>query len=231
MLASWFNDERMQSLAIYTAVWMVIWSAIIHVVAPGKSGRNHMIMLNAAHGIVSTVTSCLTIYYDLQTTNSVAISVSYFLVDLTAMVRFDGVSNLHRLNQSRLMDYMHHVFGIGWGLVFYQREAIVCDARVGNPYVWIQTNEVSTGFYNWFRFTGNVFAGVLFALTFFLSRIVFNTFVMIPMLLESCNRWYLVGTAPFFILQYIWFVMIMRKMKRALHVPEPEDPTKTIKKD
>uniref|UniRef100_K3WYK4 TLC domain-containing protein n=1 Tax=Globisporangium ultimum (strain ATCC 200006 / CBS 805.95 / DAOM BR144) TaxID=431595 RepID=K3WYK4_GLOUD len=219
-----FDDGRVQRLAAHVAAWSVLWIVILQVVPAGASKRNHIISLNAAHGVVCTLTAVLTIQGGYDSTNAVAVSLSYFLVDLAAMVQSDGLRNLPTLNRSRKMDYVHHVLGLLWGFVFFVQEATVCDAHMGNPYVWIQTNEVSTPFYNWFRLTDNKLAGALFVLTFFGSRIVFNTAFLIPQTLRHCDARYLVACIPFFALQYMWFVMIVKKMARTLKKPALQVP-------
>ncbi|GAB9474238.1 hypothetical protein Gpo141_00011373 [Globisporangium polare] len=218
------EDPRVQGLAAYVGAWSVLWIAILLAIPAGASGRNHIVSLNAAHGVVCTVVAALTVLYGLDTTNSVAVSLSYFLVDFVAMVNGDGLRNLPKLNRSRQMDYAHHVLGLVWGFVFFVLEAHVCDARMGNPYVWIQTNEVSTPFYNWFRLTNSKVAGALFALSFFGSRIVFNSLFLIPRFMAACDLRYLVACVPFFLLQYVWFVMIVKKMLRTL-APKKKTPT------
>ncbi|KAF1771928.1 Zinc/iron permease [Phytophthora cactorum] len=206
------TTSRAPSLATAVACWAVLWTLILNVVPAGPRARNHIITLNAAHGIVSTISSTITLCYGLDTTISVAVSLSFFLVDLVAMVHSDGLRNLLTLRQSRLMDYGHHVFGLYWGLVLLVNEETVCDASFGNPYVWIQTNEVSTGFYNWYRLTDSTVAGTLFVSSFFLSRVVFNTVYIIPRVIKQCQPLYVLGCSPFFILQYAWFYMIARKL-------------------
>lgn len=208
------EDERLHGLALHVAAWSLVWTLCLNAVPAGASGRNHIIALNAAHGLVSTVAATRTIYYALDTTNSVAVSVAYFLVDLTAMTKADGLFKLHLVNKARRMDYAHHVIGIFWGTIFFAHEATVCATSLGNPYVYIQTNEVSTAFYNWFRFSNSTLAGALFALTFFASRIVFNTAYFIPRLLRECDTRYLWACMPYFALQYMWFAMIVKKMTR-----------------
>lgn len=210
------EDPRVQGLAAYTSAWSLLWVAVLLVIPAGVSGRNHIVSLNAAHGVVCTVVAALTVLHSLDTTNSVAVSLSYFLVDFVAMVNGDGLRNLPKLNRSRQMDYAHHVLGLVWGFVFFVLEAHVCDVRMGNPYVWIQTNEVSTPFYNWFRLTNSKVAGALFALSFFGSRIVFNSLFLIPRFAAACDLRYLVACVPFFLLQYVWFMMIVKKMLRTL---------------
>ncbi|DAZ97028.1 TPA: LOW QUALITY PROTEIN: hypothetical protein N0F65_012897 [Lagenidium giganteum] len=174
--------------------------------------------------MVSTTAACLTIYHGCDTTTSVSASLSYFVVDVIAMFYADGLRNLHRLNRSRIMDYAHHFLGMFWGYIYFSHEATVCQPSLGNPYVWIQTNEVSTAFYNWFRMTNNTIAGALFVVTFFLSRIVFNTFYLIPRLINECQTFpYLWGCMPFFALQYLWFSMIINKMKNVRPAPQDMD--------
>lgn len=216
-------DERLHGLALYVAAWSFVWTLCLNAVPAGASGRNHIIALNAAHGLVCTVTASLTIYYALDTTNSVAVSIAYFLVDLAAMIKADGLRKLHLVNNTRRMDYAHHVIGIFWGTIFFAREATVCAASMGNPYVYIQTNEVSTLFYNWFRFSNSTLAGALFATTFFGSRIVVNTANFIPRMLQECDTWYLYACMPYFALQYMWFAMIVKKMTRRSASPKQPD--------
>lgn len=209
-------DPRMVGLAEQVGAWSLLWAAILTLVPAGASGRDHVTTLNAAHGVVCTVAAVTTLALGLDSTTSVAASLAYFAVDLVAMVRADGLARLPVLARSRQMDYVHHVLGLGWGLTYYAQEATVCAPATGNPYVWIQTNEVSTPFYNWFRLTGSAVAGVLFALSFFASRVAFNSLVLIPKFATTCDVRYLYATAPYFLLQYAWFLMIARKLVRTL---------------
>eukprot|EP00644_Phytophthora_capsici_P001016 jgi/Phyca11/529446/estExt2_fgenesh1_pm.C_PHYCAscaffold_430057 len=234
------TESRVPSLAAAVACWAVLWTLILNVIPAGTKGRNHIITLNAAHGVVSTISSTITLYYALDTTVSVSASLAFFMVDLVAMLHSDGLRNLRSLRQSRLMDYAHHIFGLYWGVVLFVKEATVCDASFGNPYVWIQTNEVSTGFYNWYRLTDSTVAGALFVSSFFLSRVVFNTIYIIPRAVNDCQPLYVLGCSPFFVLQYVWFYMIAHKLisstpvatqgKTQLSVSE-EDQNKENKKD
>lgn len=230
MLELLLVDERLQRLAALSAAWSFLWTLCLHAVPAGASGRDHIVALNAAHGVVCTLTATATLVFGLETANSVAVSLGFFLVDLAAMLKADGLlslnlnlglkmSKLKQLHRSRVMDYAHHWIGIFWGLVFFAHERTVCGAELGNPYVWIQTNEVSTGFYNWFRLTNSPVAGALFASSFFLSRIAFNSAYFVPRLLRECDRRYLLGCLPYFALQYAWFAMIVRKLARSRSRP------------
>lgn len=177
-------------------------------------------MLNTLHGLISTALAIQTLVQSLDTTNVCAASISYFVVDFLYMAQADGFSTLFQQPNSRKLDYIHHVFGSVWGIVLHYTERWVCVSAVDdggsammiNAYVWIQTNEVSTPFYNWYRMTRSTTAGVLFALSFFASRIVFNTLVLMPKFYQSCNAIAFAGCFPYFILQYIWFLMIVRKV-------------------
>ncbi|CAI5728902.1 unnamed protein product [Hyaloperonospora brassicae] len=206
------SDSRVPTLIVAVACWAVVWTLMLNFIPAGAKKRNHIISLNATHGVVSTISSTITLYYGLDTTTSVAVSLSFFLVDLAAMLRADGPTNLLSLRLARLMDYAHHAFGLYWGLKLFVNEATICDASFGNAYVWIQTNEVSTGFYNWFRLTDSPMAGILFVTSFFLFRVVFNTVYIVPRVTRHCQVLYVLGCSPFFVLQYVWFYMIVRKM-------------------
>ena len=206
------SESRMPTLIVAVACWALLWTLILNIVPAGATRRNHIISLNATHGVVSTTSSSITLYYGLDTTTSVAVSLSFFLIDLVAMIYADGLTNLLSLRLARLMDYAHHAFGLYWGVKLFVNEATVCDASFGNAYVWMQTNELSTGFYNWFRLTDSPVAGILFVTSFFLFRVMFNTVYILPRVARNCQMLYVFGCSPFFVLQYIWFYMIVRKM-------------------
>ncbi|KAF4317591.1 hypothetical protein BBO99_00006387 [Phytophthora kernoviae] len=215
-----------QRFSIYISLWL--GAGLMALIG---NGRNHIITLNAAHGVVSTISSTITLYWGLDTTVSVSASLAFFLVDLVAMVHSDGLSKLLSLRLSRLLDYGHHIFGLYWGVVLFANEAAVCDAAFGNPYVWIQTNEVSTVFYNWYRLTDNVVAGALFASSFFLSRVAFNTLYIIPRVVNACQPLYVLATSPFFLLQYAWFYLIARKLVSSVRVVARDDEAPTHQTD
>uniref|UniRef100_H3GG31 TLC domain-containing protein n=1 Tax=Phytophthora ramorum TaxID=164328 RepID=H3GG31_PHYRM len=210
-------SSRMPDLAVAVASWGALWTLILNAVPAGARGRNHIITLNAVHGIVSTIASTVTLFFGLDTTIS------------------DKGASLLSLRRSRQMEYAHHIFSLYWGVVLFVNEATVCDPSFGNSYVWIQTNEVSTGFYNWYRLTDSTVAGALFASSFFLSRVVFNTLYIIPRVVSHCEPMYVLGCSPFFLLQYAWFYMIARKLvlstpviarDKKLQQPNDEDEKK-----
>lgn len=222
------HDHRFVQLGQLTAVWAGIWFTILVSVPNGKSGRDNIMCLNAIHGLVCTIVAFATIYYKWDTSHSTAISLAYFLVDLAAMIKSDELyKKIPVLTGARKMDYVHHVIGLFWGLIFYAHENVVCTPEVGNPYILVQTNEISTPFYNWLRWTNNPIAGILFALVFFSSRVVYNTYYLIPALLSHCKISYLIGCIPYFALQYVWFAMIVKKIMRTRKsITEKDENTK-----
>jgi len=121
-----------------------------------------------------------------------------------------------RSNTSHIMDYVHHVLGVLWGVSLTFQMPYWCDSpRVFNAYVLIQTNEISTPFYAWYRLTNNQLAGMLFTLAFFLSRIVFNSVYLIPLFFRECPASSVVIiSGPYQLLQYTWFYFILLKLKK-----------------
>jgi hypothetical protein len=111
MLQNVLEDPRIYDLVVYTFGWIILWTMCLNL-APsgGEKSRNHVIVLNALHGLISTFFSICTISFGWPTTNSVAISLGYFLVDMFAMLYADGLCNFRRLHKSRIMDYIHHIF-------------------------------------------------------------------------------------------------------------------------
>lgn len=221
----------------------LLWTSVLKC-APAK----HAVpLLGLLHGVLVTVTSLLCIRRGDDTAFSCASSVSFFAVDMIYMLIKDGLlpgtkndkgkgGAFGKLRQARKMDYVHHVLGITFGTLQHYYERDLCPPHVGNAFVWVQWNEISTPFYNLFRITNSPILGALFALTFFLSRVVANTVVVIPLLYGNCSEG-MIGkvhgllTAPYFLLQYVWFYMIVKKMtkmgkktgKSAESVPLPQE--------
>ena len=200
-------------LPFYVVGWSVVWSLILRFYPRGESERDHILVLNAFHGLLSTGIAIYTLQTQLDTALSCATSISFFLVDGCYMAHKDGLKTITSQPNSRKLDYAHHVFGFAWGVVLHYTEGWICACS--NPYVWIQTNEISTPFYNWYRKSKNPIAGALFAVFFFGSRVVFNTVVLMPKFFHACYDVAFWGCFPYFILQYVWFIMIIRKVMRS----------------
>lgn len=206
-------ELRESEVGQYTLLWIFNWSLILYLLSKCTTGRNHIYLLNTLHALLCTAGATFVLYYALDTTQLTALTVGYFIVDMIYMLLSDRHLSLSSQPRSRQMDYLHHVLGIVWGLALHLTERGVCDyGEMGNAYVWVQTNEFSTPFYNIFRMTKSRVWGGLFALSFFLSRIVFNAFVVIPMVLEYCHLGATLTTVPYFVLQFVWMGMIVRKM-------------------
>lgn len=202
----------------------LLWTSVLGL-APASIAVQ---LLGFLHGVIVTVTSILCIRRGDDTAFSCAASVSFFAVDAGYMLIKDGLlpgttndkgerGRFGKLRQARKMDYVHHVLGVTFGTLQHYFERDLCPPHVGNAFVWVQWNKISTPFYNLYRITKSPVLGGLFALTFFLSRVVGNTVVVIPLLYGQCGAG-VVGkihgllTAPYFLLQYIWFYMIVKKM-------------------
>lgn len=211
------KNQLLMELLLYSVGWGVIWCLFLYLCPRGQSGRHHLYLLNALHGSISTILAAYVLFFDLETTVVCAATISYFLIDVVYMAHSDGVSTIPRQPLSRKLDYAHHVFGFIWGVALFATQNWICVSSNGSPvhaYVWIQTNEVSTPFYNWYRISRKPLAGVLFVTSFFLSRILFNTIVLVPKFYRACNFLAFAGCFPYFILQYAWFYMIVRKINK-----------------
>ena len=213
------TGPRPSDLPTYFAVTAILWVLILRLCPQTKSEC----YLSIAHSVIVTYTSLACIFRGDDTAFSCAASVSFFVVDAIDMyfkdlakAKEEGRALLTAVPTSRKMDYLHHVLGVTFGLVEHYYEKDLCPAHVWCAFIYVQWNEVSTPFYNLFRLTGSQVWGACFALSFFLARVVANTFIIIPLLYGNCSSLLGVFCVPYFLLQYLWFYMIVLKIKRSL---------------
>ena len=213
------TGPRPSDLPTYFAVTALLWVLILQL-CPKTKGECY---LSIAHSVIVTYSSLACIFRGDDTAFSCAASVSFFVVDAidmyfkdVAKAKEEGRALLTAMPMSRKMDYVHHVLGVTFGLVEHYYENDLCPAQVGCAFIYVQWNEVSTPFYNLFRLTGSQVWGACFALSFFLARVVANTFIIIPLLYGNCSSLLGVFCVPYFLLQYLWFYMIVLKIRRSL---------------
>ncbi|CAN0099442.1 unnamed protein product [Pylaiella littoralis] len=175
-----------------------------------------------AHGFIATSLSAVTILTGCDSTFSTATSVAFFAVDALVMI-FNG-KRQKRLGEKvdspgRVMDYAHHVIGAVYGTFLLFRQGTVCEPTCPAPnlYMYAQTNEFSTPFYGFYRITRHPAAGALFAIAFFLSRIVFNLKYLVPYSWSHCTfSGFMLIAAPYQLLQVAWMFLIIKKVAAGL---------------
>jgi uncharacterized membrane protein YgcG len=112
------------------------------------------------------------------------------------------------------MDYVHHIIGIGYGLMLTFRQNWVCEdtCPIKNLYTYAQVNEFSTLFYSLYRMTRKPAHGMVFAVAFFFSRIVFNFATIVPVSFQNCSLFgFFMVMVTYQSLQCIWMGMIIKK--------------------
>jgi len=212
------TGPRPSFLPAYFVLFCLLWSLVLRLCPQTKSEC----YLSIAHSVLVTYTSLACIFRGDDTALTCAASVAFFVVDAIDMMLKDGIIGSTSIGTgkplaaSRKMDYVHHVLGVTFGLVEHYYENDLCPAHVGCAFIYVQWHEISTPFYNMFRLTGQQVWGGLFALTFFLARVAGSTFVVIPLLYGNCSSLLGVFCIPYFLLQYLWFYMIVKKIRRSL---------------
>ncbi|CAM9719308.1 unnamed protein product, partial [Hapterophycus canaliculatus] len=178
--------------------------------------------MQQAHALVATSLSIVTIRTGCDSTFSTAASVAFFAVDAMVMVA-NGIRE-KRLGQAadspkRGMDYAHHVIGAVFGTFLLFRQGTVCQSTCPAPnlYMYAQTNEFSTPFYGLYRITRHPVAGMLFAISFFASRIVVNFMYLVPYSWNHCTfTGFMIIAAPYQLLQVVWMFMILKNVANGL---------------
>eukprot|EP01012_Entosiphon_sulcatum_P015441 TRINITY_DN20400_c0_g1_i1.p2 TRINITY_DN20400_c0_g1~~TRINITY_DN20400_c0_g1_i1.p2 ORF type:complete len:207 (+),score=24.38 TRINITY_DN20400_c0_g1_i1:1386-2006(+) len=157
------------------------------------------------HGVVGTITSFVTLSLNLDPTFTIMLSVAYFTVH--SVLTYHEQKGFQSSLANILANYIHHVLGIAWGLTLL----LYPHAPPAILYVYLQTNEFSTPFLSWYRATKGPLAGAAFAASFFLSRIVWNTLIVVPLYWASGPAIWFCFSVPYFIIQYFWFFEIAKK--------------------
>lgn len=216
--------------------WAIVWAAVVSV-PPGHSSQENVIRMNMAHAVVAVMLSTATILTGCDSTFSTAASVSFFGVD--TLVMLSNGRRQARLGQAvdsagRGMDYAHHVIGAVFGTFLLFSQGTVCQSSCPAPnlYMYAQTNEISTPLYGAYRISKNPVIGALFALVFFLSRIVFNFMYLVPYSWGHCTKiGFLIIAAPYQSLQVMWMFLIVKKATSTRRRGAGPVTTGTVKAD
>ena len=105
----------------------------------------------------------------------------------------------------RRVEYFHHIFCCGVGLVSEIYHAQKCTFEI-NPFVNLMYAEFSTMPLMLWRFYGKEYLGHIFALCFFSCRIVYHAFIFIPQGFQQCDKTLMYAMAVPYNLMNLFFL-------------------------
>lgn len=192
--------------------WSVLWLIVLFIPGQNPGSLESITRLSTAHAVIVSGLAIYTIIQHSDPLLAGGCSIAFFLVDSTFMVMNDRKLG-KIITPLRKLEYLHHAYGIGFGLVLLFRQAAwLCPTCPVSMYTYCQVNELSTPFYSMYRKSKKALHGAAFALVFFLSRIVFNFATVVPISLKHCT-WLASGVLmlPYQALQCYYMFAIIRK--------------------
>ena len=224
----------LSSLGLWEAsfvAWFFGWQLLLQLSPEGPRAIPTAYRLNFWHGVVSTAVASLSVLGYVPDSVAVPCSLAYFIVDVVNMLLNDlyhKVASYQKPN-ARKAEYFHHVLCIVVCIVskLYYRTA--CQGLAADPVVRIMLAEVSTPFLITFRQTKSKVAGLLFLVTFILSRTVYQCIFLMPEIYSACDsaplRFGLV--VPYIMLQLYFTVAVVQTAGRTSASSSAQKESKT----
>ena len=207
-----FNDvTRNQGYLFWSSVWILIL-----VLPPGSKAIATAYRLNFLHGLVSTILALLCMRGVISESVTTTATITYFIVDFINIMINDFIfkAQSYQKPSARKVEYFHHCFCAFVALMCEYRYRDFCGYST-NPFVRIMLAEVPTPFLIAWRYTDFLALGALFTLAFFLVRIIYQGFMLVPEFMAECH--YSVGYGfgiPYNFMNFYFFYMIVKKIFR-----------------
>lgn len=213
MVAAQSNDA---SVYIGSTIgWICLW-AIILILPPGSKDVVSQYRLNFIHGAVCTLCGILGLLDLIDERVACMCSLGYFIVDMSNALLNDLVFKVggYHTPVARVIEYIHHIMCLV-ALVssaIYYRTLCTFDR---DPVLSLMLAEASTPFLIAWRYYPNNIMGVLFAVTFFATRVVYHGLFFVPECIDKCYK-PLVGSLGFVYLSLnaVFMVQIVMKIVR-----------------
>ncbi|KAJ5066197.1 hypothetical protein M0811_03530 [Anaeramoeba ignava] len=156
-------------------------------------------LLVFAHSILSSFSSIISLIFGFDPSYSISFTSVYFIFH-TFYIHQEPCKLTEKITT-----YFHHLLGLGFGFpeLILQKNGYVC--------LCFQANEVSNIFLSWYRWKKTNISGIFFAIAFFSTRVLWDTFYILPFLLPTASLYLKVLSVPLFTIQYIWLYKIIRK--------------------
>mmetsp|Transcript_9163 Transcript_9163/g.13758 ORF Transcript_9163/g.13758 Transcript_9163/m.13758 type:complete len:209 (+) Transcript_9163:81-707(+) len=195
-------------------LWSILWMAVLLTASKYKHSAK---WLSLIHGVIATLIASATILAEtFDDQFCTACSIGFFLIDSLDMIRRD-LKGTNKSTQSnlRFLEYVHHFISILFGTYLTLNQTAICkdDCPISNLFVYAQTNEFSTPFYNIYLMNGDTIWGIIFVITFFACRIVFNLLTIVPVSFKNCSTAsFMVIMVSYQTLQCFWFGAMLLKL-------------------
>ncbi|KAJ5066198.1 hypothetical protein M0811_03531 [Anaeramoeba ignava] len=157
-------------------------------------------LLVFTHSVFSTISSIVTMIFQFDPAYSIMIT-SVYLPYHTYYLRDEPYGT-----RDKWSTYIHHFLGFAFGVteLFLRKNEMA--------YLCIQANEASNIFLQWYRWKKTNISGLCFAIAFFITRVPWDTFYVIPFYLPYTSLYIKIFFVPFYTIQYIWLYKTFKKV-------------------
>lgn len=206
-------------------LWSLLWVVILNI-PPGSTQIIAAYRLNFMHGLVSSIVAFMCMFDLLHEDFTAMCSISYFIVDFINIVLNDFVwkAKSYQTPTARKVEYFHHFLCGGFGVFcqLYYKQVCTMDR---NPFIKFMLAELSTPFLIAWRYHPHNALGVIFAVLFFLVRIVYHSSVLIPDCMNYCDYTISFRFGVLYTVMNVFFMyMIVMKLVRKIRgKPDKDD--------
>ena len=204
--------------------WSLVWIVLL-VLPPGSRDVFTLYRLNFIHGILCTIIAILALYDYIPDRMATSCTLSYFTIDFINILLNDWVFHAkgYQNPANRRMEYFHHIFCATLGFMSEFLYTDFCTFQ-RNPFTELMFAELSTPLLMIWRYYGEsndnnkkilaiTTVGPLFAVVFFIARIIYHGGYLIPACMSKCH--YSVGYGfgiPYNLMNIYFIIMIANKI-------------------
>ena len=206
------------------SLWSLLW-IILLVIPPGSTAIISLYRLNFIHGVLCTIVALLALYDYIPDRIATSCTLSYFTIDFINIIINDHIYKVkgYQSPSNRRMEYFHHIFCATLGFMSEFLYQDFCTFHK-NPFTELMFAELSTPLLMMWRYyndSNNInhniisinIIGPLFAIIFFIARIIYHGMYLIPSCMSHCH--YSVGYGfgiPYNLMNIFFLVMITNKI-------------------
>jgi hypothetical protein len=219
----------------YWILWTIIWFIVV-MIPPGPKDNQTAYRLNFWHGLLSSGFAFLVLFDIMPENFATMTSMGYMVIDISKNLLNDFVFKVesYQKGNDRRMEYVHHWLCLFIGFYSELYYPSVCSFS-RNPVIYFMVAESSTPFLIAWRQYKHDWLGILFFLTFFFIRIVYQCCFFVPQLMADCSTTLSTVAAWIYIAMNLYFFYtivnkIWRMLKKSKKDGQSEKSEKSDKK-
>ncbi|KAJ5067983.1 hypothetical protein M0811_12683 [Anaeramoeba ignava] len=186
----------------------IVVTGILSLIIFHITKKTNIKLLVFVHSILSSISAVSVYFFNLKPHISMMITIVY-LPYHTYFIKEETYSS-----HENWTTVAHHAFGFFFGAT----ELVIKKNEM--TYVAMQINEFSTIFLTIYRWKTNTITGLIFALSFFWTRLYWDTIYVLSHYYLQSSLYIQIICIPFYAIQYYWVWTVIKNIIDAVKKPK-----------